>query len=328
MTRGDLSDEKWAQLEPLLPPEHSGKKGHPYNDHRKVLGGILWRLRTGSPWRDVPERYGPYQTCYDRFVHFKDKGLWQQILETLQQNADADGQLDWAVGSADGTIVRAHQHAAGAPLNCPHAAPLPPTAAELEPEPETVCPPSPPTRATAPAAQVQAQVQTPRQLVQKREALGYSRGGFGTKVHLVVERQGRPLAVTLSPGQAHESQHVAATLDAVRVPRVGRGRPKKRMNRLLADRAFNGKPARQQFRRRRIRVVTPPRSDDRARRLRAGRKGGRPYNYDRELYKERNVVERCFSRLKQFRAVATRYDKLANSYLAGVTLAMIMLWLA
>src|SRR5215210_7508797 len=114
MTRGDLSNEQWAKIEPLLPPQQSGKKGRPYLPHRQIINGILWPIRTGIPWRDIPERYGPYQTCYDRFVRFRKKGLWQNILELLQKDQDEQGQLDWDKAWVDGSVIRAHQHAAGA----------------------------------------------------------------------------------------------------------------------------------------------------------------------------------------------------------------------
>lgn len=208
MRRGELSDTKWAKIEPLLPPEHSGKKGRPYVAHRKVLNGLIWRLRTGAPWRDIPERYGPYQTCYDRYVRFRRKGIWTQILQLIQAGKDAQGELDWATSCADGSNIRAHQHAAGAARSSLSGTENQATTSEAAPpeptEPELV-----------------AQVQS-------AQALGYSRGGFGTKIHLVCDGKGRPLAATLSPGQSHESRYLAATLDAVRVPRVGRGRPKQR----------------------------------------------------------------------------------------------------
>jgi transposase len=79
--RGELTDRQWTQLAPLLPPERPKKPGHPWQPHRQVLNGILWRLRTGAPWRDVPARYGPWQTCYDRYVRWQHQGLWIQILQ-------------------------------------------------------------------------------------------------------------------------------------------------------------------------------------------------------------------------------------------------------
>jgi transposase len=113
MARGDLTDAQYERLRPLL-PSSDGKPGRPYEDHRTVINGILWRMRTGAPWRDLPDRYGPWQTCYDRLVSWRRTGVWEQILQTLQAEADAAGQVDWEVVSLDSSVVRAHQHAAGA----------------------------------------------------------------------------------------------------------------------------------------------------------------------------------------------------------------------
>ena len=114
MARGDLTDTQFERLQPLL-PSSDGKPGARYVDHRKVINGILWIDRTGAPWRDLPERYGPWQTCYDRLVSWRRKGVWKRVLQTVQGQADAAGDLDWEVASVDSTVVRAHQHAAGAP---------------------------------------------------------------------------------------------------------------------------------------------------------------------------------------------------------------------
>src|SRR5439155_16921133 len=113
MARTDLTEQEWERLAPLL-PSSKGKRGGQYKDHRQVLNGILWVLRTGAPWRDVPERYGPWKTCHDRLLRFRRQGVWEQVLQSLQGEADAAGELDWTVMSVDGTTVRAHQHAAGA----------------------------------------------------------------------------------------------------------------------------------------------------------------------------------------------------------------------
>jgi transposase len=78
-----------------------------------VINGIIWRTRTGAPWRDLPERYGPWQTCYKRFGRWETDGTWARIQQAVQREADAAGGLDWAV-QVDTSVVRAHQHAAGA----------------------------------------------------------------------------------------------------------------------------------------------------------------------------------------------------------------------
>ncbi len=111
--RGDLTDPQWQQIEPLLPAQKP-RIGRPSKDHRTIINGILWVLRTGAPWRDLPEGYGPWPTVASRFYRWRKKGLWEGLLSDLQQEADAAGELEWEVHYVDGTIVRAHQHAAGA----------------------------------------------------------------------------------------------------------------------------------------------------------------------------------------------------------------------
>src|SRR5690242_12358764 len=113
MRRGDLTDEQWQRLEPLLPPEKPGT-GRPNEDHRQILNGILWIHRTGAPWNDLPSRYGSVGTVSSRFYRWRKAGIWQRILEALQARADCQGRVDWSLHFVDSTIVRAHQHAAGA----------------------------------------------------------------------------------------------------------------------------------------------------------------------------------------------------------------------
>jgi transposase len=110
--RGDLTNGQWARLEPLLP---TGKKpGRPQTwTRRQLIDGIRWRTRAGAPWRDVPERYGPWDRAYDLFRRWQRDGTWKQIFVQLQAEADAKGLITWDV-SVDSTIARAHQHAAGA----------------------------------------------------------------------------------------------------------------------------------------------------------------------------------------------------------------------
>jgi transposase len=109
--RYELSDAQWARLEPLLPPE---KPGRPNDDHRRILNGILWILNSGAPWRDLPRHYGRVGTVSSRFYRWRRSGLWQRVLEALQAQADAAGLLDWDLHFVDASVVRAHQHAAGA----------------------------------------------------------------------------------------------------------------------------------------------------------------------------------------------------------------------
>jgi transposase len=110
----ELTDEQWAVLEPLLPPARP-RTGRPNKDHRLVVEAVLFRLRTGVPWRDLPERYGPWQSVYTRFRRWQRAGVWDRALAALQAAADAEGRLDWSLHLLDGTSIRAHPHAAGAP---------------------------------------------------------------------------------------------------------------------------------------------------------------------------------------------------------------------
>jgi transposase len=110
--RHELGDEAWGRLAPLLPP---AKPGPARKDDRLVVNAILWRLGTGAPWRDLPERYGPWQSVYTRFRRWTEAGVWDRLFAAVQRQADAAGELDWEVHFVDGTVVRAHQHAAGAP---------------------------------------------------------------------------------------------------------------------------------------------------------------------------------------------------------------------
>jgi len=109
--REELTDEAWEQIAPRLP--ENGRRGKQWKDHRQVLNGVLWKIRTGVPWRDLPKRYGPWQTCYDRFVRWRRDGTWDRLLSHAQTKSDAVGEVVWEV-SVDSTIARAHQHAAGA----------------------------------------------------------------------------------------------------------------------------------------------------------------------------------------------------------------------
>lgn len=112
MARQELSEAQWQRLLSLLPPQKRAT-GRPNKDHRQVVEGILWVHRTGSPWRDLPERFGPWQSIATRFYRWSQQGVWQHLLRTLQREADRDKKFDWVRHYVDGSSVRAHQHAAG-----------------------------------------------------------------------------------------------------------------------------------------------------------------------------------------------------------------------
>ena len=108
LRRYELTDEEWLRIEPLLPPENTGKQGRPRKDNRIIMNGIVWLARSGAPWRDLPERYGSWKTVYSRFRKWIDDGILDNIFRVLSLEAELT-EL-----SIDASIVQAHQHSAGA----------------------------------------------------------------------------------------------------------------------------------------------------------------------------------------------------------------------
>jgi transposase len=281
-THALITDNQWKHLRRWIPSPPS--RGRPITRSRRVLlDGIAWRVRVGAPWRFLPESaFGPWQTVYWLFRTWQLEGIWPMLLKTIRTFLDAAGRLTWDI-SIDSTVVRAHQHAAGAA-----ARPVPD-------EPDD-------------------------------HAIGKSRGGRTTKVHAATDNAQTGLAMILTAGQAADSPRLRPLLDRVRVPRPGPGRPRTRPRRVMADKAYTSKANRAHLRKRGIQAVIPEKKDQRRNRQAKGRAGGRPPAFDTEAYKDRNTVERFFNRLKRFRAVATRYDKLAVRYEATVQVAMILDW--
>lgn len=157
------------------------------------------------------------------------------------------------------------------------------------------------------------------------EGLGRSRGGLTTKFHLACDGKGRPLSVVITPGQRHDSTQLGPVLDGIRVPRPGgRGRPRTRPDRLIADKGYSYPRCRRLLRGRHIPHTIPERSDQQARRA---ARPGRPLTFDKTVYVRRNVVERCINRLKQWCGLATRYEKRAVNYRAMVVVASLVIWL-
>ncbi|MEU6456529.1 IS5 family transposase [Streptomyces sp. NPDC047065] len=209
MARGDLTGAQWARLEPLLPK--GTKPGRPpIWTRRQLIDGIRWRTRTGAPWRDVPERYGPWGRVYDLFRRWQRGGTWKRILTELQARADSKNLITCDI-NVDSTVCRAHQHAAGA-------------------------------RKRGPA---EGAARRHRRRAPDDHGLGRSRGGLTTKPHLAVEQGQKPMSIVITAGQRGDSPQFEPVLKAICVPRVGPGRPRTRPDRVRAggraDKAYTSR---------------------------------------------------------------------------------------
>ena len=224
MRRHSITDAQWAFIEPQL-PKSSATVGRPPADARLMIDGLMWMLRTGAPWRDLPaEQFGPWQTVYHYRNLWRADGTLDRMLLSLQVRLDRRGRIDWNLWCIDGSVARAVRCAGGA------------AAASLLRHPEE------------PAD----------------HALGRSRGGFTSKFHLIADGNGLPIAVEVSAGQRHDSIMFEPTMDAVVAIPQHVGGPRRRPERLAGDKGYSYPRIRNWLRARRIGAVIPQRDDQRA----------------------------------------------------------------
>ncbi|MGR4880696.1 IS5 family transposase [Streptomyces sp. LARHCF249] len=284
MGRGDLSDAEWARLKQHL-PWNVGRGGR-WKSHHKVINGILFRQRTGIPWRDLPSRFGKWKTVYDRHRRWSADGIWDRLLRAVQADADAEGRIDWTMVGVDSTSCRAHQHAAGARER----------------------PPRVPGRRGRPAQH------------RDDEALGRSRGGLTSKIRLASDGRRRPLDIVITPGQWGDAPQLIPVLERIRVPCPGGGRPRTRPDHVSGDKAYTSRRNQRYLRRGQIKHTTPERQDQRANRRRRWSAGGRPTGFDQAMYKRRNEVERTIN------ARATHGESPVRHGVRGSRLLQLLCW--
>lgn len=279
--RHDLTDAEWAIIEPLLPVKTTNRGRPAIYSKRQLLNGIFFRTRTGCPWRDIPEYYGPFHRIYDLYATFAKNGTWHTILFQLL-STDTLGYDPLETISIDSTIIRGHLHAAG--------------------------------------ARTDSQLRHPTE--PDDHGFGRSTGGWGTKIHAATTIWCDIVAVILTAGQAHDAPQAPRLLHCITVPGKST-KPRTKPRIVIADKAYSSNTIRHMLRSRKITACIPERSTSITARKNKGRKGGRPYKCPPDLYQQRNTIERGFAKLKQHRAVSTRYDKLATMYETTIVIANI-----
>lgn len=261
-----------------------------------MINGILFHRRTGIPWRDLPTRFGKWKTCHDRHRRWSAGGTWENVLRSVQTDADAEDRIDWSMVGIDSTTCRAHQHAAGARRR----------------------PPRIPRKRIPPAQH------------RPDEALGRSRGGLTTKIHLAGDGGCRPLAVLITPGQWGDAPQLIRSLSAfaydgrvavTRAPGLITSAAIRRTHPVVTAGTCAGAGSSTPSPNRGTSGPTDSTvAAGSAHRL-------RQVALHKSLYKRRNEVERTINALKGFRAVASRFDKRAYIFQGTVTVAAVRLWL-
>ena len=250
--RYELTDQEWEQIASLLPPEKTNKPGRPPKDNRLMVNAMVWITRSGAPWRDLPERYGPWKTVYSRFRKWIGDGILDNIFRVLCLEAELGGTVPGCL------------HRPGPPAQCWCKKRGPPN------------------------------------------EIGHSRGGASTKIHAVVDAYGYPVYLMLSEGQRNDVNFAIPMLGQIDIGG----------SQVVADRGYDSTKLLDYIYGRGGEPTVPSRN---------GAKFER--RCDWQLYKERHLVEKFFLKLKAFRRIATRYDKLPFTYIGFLCIASILIWL-
>ncbi len=250
MNRHAISNEKWIQIEPILSSQKKETRGRKPKDNRLMFNGILWILKTGAPWRDLPKDFGPWQTVYKRFAKWTTIAAWKNLFDELVEDEDKESSM------LDGSYVKLHQHGCGA------------------------------------------------QGGQYSQAIGRSKGGLTTKIHAVVDGLGNPLRIKLTGGNVHDMVPSYELISGIET------------DQFLADRAYDADKLIELAESEGCKVIIPSKVNRKVQR-----------EIDKHIYKERHLVECFFAKIKSYRRVSTRYEKLASSYNAMVLIASCLVWL-
>jgi transposase len=257
MERDMLRDDQWERIAPMLAgkPTDAGRTAA---DNRLFVESVLWILRTGSPWRDLPKRFGPWNSVYQRFSRWSRRGSWHRVFDELAKDGDFEEQNPYP-GWHDRPRSSARKWCGK--KNGP-------------------------------------------------QALGRSRGGLTTKIHAAIEGLGNLAGFILTGGHIHDSTEAQSLIDRAA------GLSDDRILTVTADKGYDSASVVAHIEALGASAVIPQLST---------RKVQRPVDWAQ--YKNRNLVERFFARLKQFRRVATRYDKLAERFASFISLAAAYIWL-
>ena len=238
----DLTDAQWNRIKFVF--EEPAKVGRPSLNPRRVFNAIMWILKSGARWRDLPARYGNWNSIYHKFRRWCRLGLFERLLHII----NADGR-ETSLLEIDSTFCKVHQSACSA---------------------------------------------------LKDQAIGSSRGGKNTKIHVLINERMQLLNVVLTGGQVHDSEAVGALFKGIKI----KGKT------ILADKAYSCEQIRVFLAEHGAFACIPDKANFRIK-----------HDFDSELYKQRNIVERFFQRIKNYRHVVTRYDKLALCFENFVLLA-------